>query len=135
MLIFRSAFFDKKAAQADDLGAEEIMLRGKSAVLRFLINEGFGSLKAKGPTGKKKVEGCQFVQPGLLTPLGETRVVFGAGDRETCGSLADRFRMGEQISWGPWGNILSIVRVEKPLATHYEWISFFSTNNYSALKK
>ena len=134
-LTFRSAFFDKMSAKADDLGDEEIVLKGKSAVFRFLINEGFASLKAKGPSGKKKVEGCQYVQPCMMTSDGQTRVVFGAGDKETCGSIADRFRLGEQIKWGPWGNVLSIVRVEKPLATHYEFVSFFQISNYSALKK
>ena len=89
----------------------------------------FAALKAKGPLGKeegclivqvtqtltpalilnphpgkKKEEGCQFVQPGMLTSDGQTRVLYGAGTKETCGSLKDRFRMGEQIKWGPWGN-------------------------------
>jgi len=133
-LTIRSAFFDKISATADDVG-DEFVLRGKSDVFRFLINDGFAALKAKGVDGKKKVEGCQFVQPAMLTADGETRVIFGAGTRDTCGSLAERFRMGEQIVWGPWGNILSILRVEKPLDTHYEFSTFFSIANYAAVRK
>merc|ERR1712070_1015066 len=106
-----------------------------SEVFRYLINTGFAALKAKGILGKKKEEGCQYVQPCLITAEGETRVVFGAGGRETCGSVNERFRLGEQIKWSPWGTVLSIVRVEKPLATHYEFTSFFAVNNYAALKK
>jgi len=49
--------------------------------------------------------------------------------------LAERFRLGEQIKWSPWGTILSLVRVEKPLGTHFEFTSFFQVNNYAALNK
>ena len=71
----------------------------------------------------------------MLTSDGQTRVVYGAGSKESCGSLSERFRMGEQIKWGPWGNIVSLLRVEKPLETHYEWASFFSMSNFAAVKK
>jgi len=134
-LTIRSAFFDKASASADDLGDEEEVYKGKSEVFRYLTSIGFAALKAKGPLGKKKEEGCQFAQPCMMTAEGETRVLFGAGGRENCGMLKERFRLGEQIKWSPWGTILSIVRVEKPLTTHYEFTSFFAVNNYADLKK
>jgi hypothetical protein len=127
-LTFRSAFFERT-------DPSERVLRGKGEVLRFLITEGFNRLKAGGPNGKKKVEGCQFVQPCMLTADGQTRAVLCAGGREHCGSIGDRTRIGEQIRWSPWGTILEITRVEKPLATHYEWVSFFQYGNFAGAKK
>ena len=55
-LTIRSAFFDKQSAKEDDTSAEEFVLRGRPDVFRYLINDGFAALKAKGPTGKKKEE-------------------------------------------------------------------------------
>ena len=85
--------------------------------------------------GKQKGSGMQYAQPVILTNDGQTRVVFGSGKRDTCGALADRFRMGEQIKWTPWGQIAQIVRVEKPLASHFEWVSFFQMANFAGVKK
>ena len=130
-LTVRSAFFETVAGMVD-----QFELKGRSDVFQQLIGvKGFGELKAKGPNGTKAVEGLQYVQPAMLTDDGQTRVVFGAGTRETCGSLSEHFRMGEQITWSPWGTILSILRVEKPLDTHFEFLSFFNVNNYAAVKK
>ena len=127
-LTFRSAFFEQTAP-------DEVVLRGKGEVLRFLVNEGFGRLKAGGVDGKKKGEGCTFVQPMGLTADGQTRAVLCAGGREQCGSVGDRLRIGEQLRWSPWGAIVSIVRVEKPLVTHYEWVNFFHYANFAGVKK
>lgn len=133
-LTLRSAFFDKASAVLDDLSEEEIVLKGKSEVLRYMINDGFSLLKVGGPSGKKANTGCQYVQPCMLTADGQTRVVLCAGTRESCGSTADRMRLGEQIAWSPWGTVLSIVRVEKPLETHYEWATFFQCGNFKGVK-
>jgi hypothetical protein len=130
-LTVRSAFFETVAGIVD-----QFELKGRSDVFQQLIGvKGFGELKARGPEGKKAIEGLQYVQPAMLTDDGQTRVVFGAGTRETCGSLSEHFRMGEQITWSPWGTILSILRVEKPLDTHFEFLAFFNVNNYAAVKK
>jgi hypothetical protein len=103
----------------DDDGGE-VVLRGRSVVLRYLLEKGFAQLARLGPDGKVREGGGQFVQPVMLTADGQTRIVINAGPREACGSSADRMRVGEQIGWSPWGRVLSIVRVEKPLPTHYE---------------
>ena len=43
--------------------------------------------------------------------------------------------MGEQIRWSPWGTALSIVRVEKPLETHYEWSTYLHIGNFAGIKR
>ena len=132
-LIVRSAFFEKLGGGED--GENEFILRGKAEVLKYLINDGFSQLKVGGFNGKQKNAGCGFVQPHIMLPDGQTRVVFGAGDRSTCGSSGDRMRMGEQIKWSPWGTVLGILRVEKPLETHFEWVSYFQEMNFAGVKK
>ena len=49
-LTFRPAFYEPTTP-------DEVTLRGRGEVLRFLINEGFSRLKAGGTDGKKKGEG------------------------------------------------------------------------------
>ena len=130
MLDIKSAFFP-----LDGEAPSDNLIKGKPDVIKYLIADGFTQLKVGGFDGKQKGAGCQYVQPCILTPDGQTRVVFGSGTRETCGALMDRFRMGEQIKWTPWGTIASIVRVEKPLASHYEWVSFFQAGNFAGVKQ
>ena len=136
-LHLRSGFFEKLGASdadEEEEGGGEIVLKGKSEVLKYLLEKGFAELKAGGPEGKAKTGGCQYVQPCVITPSGETRVILGAGTRESCGSLADRTRIGEQIKWSPWGGVLSIVRVDKPLPSHFEWVSFLNVANFAGVK-
>ena len=129
-LTLRSCFFVKASE-------DEVVIRGKREVIRYLTNDGFATLGCKGTVSapKPKGEGCCFVQPCTITPDGDTRVVFGAGSKDSCGSAKDRFRMGELITWGPWGVALSIVRVADPLATHYEWTYRTHAGNFAATKK
>ena len=133
-LHLRSGFFEKLGGGGDDDEGGEIVLKGKSEVLKYLLEKGFAELKAGGPEGKAKTGGCQFVQPCMLTPSGETRCLLGAGTRESCGSVADRTRVGEQLKWSPWGAVLSIVRVDKPLPSHFEWVSFLNVANFAGVK-
>ena len=63
------------------------MLRGKGEVLRFLVNEGFGRLKAGGVDGKTRGEGCTFVQP-----MGPNSVPRDAGQADFDGGRATRYK-------------------------------------------
>lgn len=55
-------------------------------VIRYLKNDGFSTLGVGGTKEAPKPpgEGCTFVQPGAITPDGDTRVVFGANGTRTC---------------------------------------------------
>ena len=129
-LTLRSCFFNQTAE-------DEVVIRGKREVMRYLTNDGFSTLGTTGTpeAPKAKGEGCTFVQPCSVTGEGDTRVVFGAGGKDACGSAKDRFRLGEQIKWGPWGVALAIVRVADPLPTHYEMIYRHHAGNFAAVKK
>ena len=129
-LDIKAAFFP-----LDGEAPSDQLIRGRPDVMKYLIAEGFTQTKVGGFDGKQKGSGMQYAQPVILTNDGQTRVVFGSGKRDTCGALADRFRMGEQIKWTPWGQIAQIVRVEKPLASHFEWVSFFQMANFAGVKK
>ena len=142
-LTVRSAFFERvnggSAAAAGEeeeegSGSGEAVYKGRAEVLRYLIENGFAQLARFLPDGRPRENGLQFVQPCMITTDGQTRVLLGEGPREACGASADRMRVGEQIGWSPWGLVLSITRVEKPLPTHFEWVSFFDRGNYSAVR-
>jgi hypothetical protein len=128
-LTLRACFFN----QTDP---DETVIKGKAEVMRYLINDGFSTLGVGGTpeAPKPKGEGCTFVQPCTLTPSGDTRVVFSAGGKDATGSTKDRLRVGELITWGPWGVALSIVRVLDPLPTHYEWVMRQHYSNYAGVR-
>ena len=56
------------------------------------------------------------------------------GGKDATGSTKDRLRVGELITWGPWGVALSIVRVLDPLPTHYEWVMRQHYSNYAGVR-
>lgn len=112
------------------------MIKGKAEVIRYLTNDGFSSLGVGGTleAPKREGEGCTFLQPVAVCPNGDTRGTFNAEGKEACGATKDRLRMGEQITWGPWGVALSIVRVIDPLPTHYEWVARNNAGNFAGLR-
>ena len=129
-LTLRSCFFNQTSE-------DEPVIKGKAEVMRYLINDGFSQLGVGGTieAPKPKGEGCTFVQPVTLTPDGDTRCTFGAGFKDASGSSKDRLRIGEQIKWGPWGVVLSLVRVSDPLPTHYEWAMRNHGGNFAGIKQ
>ena len=142
-----------------------MLIHGRSKVLHYLCNEGFRALGgvAKKEGGVKE-GGATFAQPCELTREGDTRLLLCAGDRAACGSALERFRMGEQLSFDQWGRnrrrkwnlrpsnfrsgpparrvtlppctgVTSILRVQQPLETHYEWASCFHTANFASIRR
>merc|ERR1719181_1245768 len=47
----------------------------------------------------------------------------------------ERLRVGEQIAWNEWGQIVSIVRMRMPRETHFEILSCFQTGAYASIKR